>query len=105
MAMPLSSVAAELFIPLHATVGCQICRFTQREITASLLPRPTSPDRMRGTAVKLYHRSLSGHAHRARLFLSLVGAPCEIVEVHLAKGEHNSPDFLKLNPFGQVPVL
>ncbi|ACL62609.1 glutathione S-transferase family protein [Methylobacterium nodulans] len=55
--------------------------------------------------MKLYHRSLSGHAHRARLFLSLVGAPCEIVEVDLAKGEHKSPDFLKLNPFGQVPVL
>ncbi|KQP61687.1 glutathione S-transferase [Methylobacterium sp. Leaf108] len=55
--------------------------------------------------MKLFHVALSGHAHRARLFLSLVGAPCEIVEVDLAKGEHKAPDFLKLNAFGQVPVL
>jgi glutathione S-transferase len=55
--------------------------------------------------MKLFHVALSGHAHRARLFLSLVGAPCEIVEVDLARGEHKSPDFLRLNPFGQVPVL
>lgn len=55
--------------------------------------------------MKLYHLALSGHAHRARLFLSLVGAPCEIVEVDFLGGAHKSPDFLKLNPFGQVPVL
>ncbi|CAA2102114.1 Disulfide-bond oxidoreductase YfcG [Methylobacterium bullatum] len=55
--------------------------------------------------MKLFHMALSGHAHRARLFLSLVGAECEIVEVDLAAGAHRTPDFLALNPFGQVPVL
>lgn len=55
--------------------------------------------------MKLFHMALSGHAHRARLFLSLVGADCEIVEVDLAAGAHKTPDFLLLNPFGQVPVL
>ncbi|GJE18019.1 glutathione S-transferase family protein [Methylobacterium marchantiae] len=55
--------------------------------------------------MKLFHMALSGHAHRARLFLSLVGAECEIVEVDLAGGAHKAPEFLKLNPFGQVPVL
>lgn len=55
--------------------------------------------------MKLFHMALSGHAHRARLFLSLVGADCEIVEVDLAAGAHKTPDFLALNPFGQVPVL
>ncbi|KQP42203.1 glutathione S-transferase family protein [Methylobacterium sp. Leaf106] len=55
--------------------------------------------------MKLFHMALSGHAHRARLFLSLVGADCEIVEVDLAAGAHRTPDFLALNPFGQVPVL
>jgi glutathione S-transferase len=55
--------------------------------------------------VKLYHFHLSGHAHRARLFLSLVGGPCQVAEVDLARAEHKSPEFLKLNPFGQVPVL
>lgn len=55
--------------------------------------------------MKLFHMALSGHAHRARLFLSLVGADCEIVEVDLAAGAHKTPEFLALNPFGQVPVL
>lgn len=55
--------------------------------------------------MKLFHTALSGHAHRARLFLSLVGARYEIVEVDLAAGAHRTPDFLALNPFGQVPVL
>lgn len=55
--------------------------------------------------MKLYHHPLSGHAHRARLFLSLIGAPHELVEVDLMTGAHKSPAFLKLNRFGQVPVL
>jgi glutathione S-transferase len=55
--------------------------------------------------MKLYHHPLSGHAHRARLFVSLLGLPHELVEVDLKAGEHKTPEFLKLNPFGQVPVL
>ena len=55
--------------------------------------------------MKLYHFPLSGHAHRARLFLSLIGAEVEVVDVDLANGEHKQPDYLKLNRFGQVPVL
>jgi glutathione S-transferase len=55
--------------------------------------------------MKLYHHPLSGHAHRARLFLSLIGAPHELVEVDLMAGAHKSPAFLNLNRFGQVPVL
>lgn len=55
--------------------------------------------------MKLYHHPLSGHAHRARLFLSLLGMPHEAVEVDLKAGGHKRPEFLALNPFGQVPVL
>ncbi|MDF0605435.1 glutathione S-transferase [Neisseriaceae bacterium TC5R-5] len=55
--------------------------------------------------MKLYHHPLSGHAHRARLLLSLLGAEHELVFVDLQKGEHKSAEFLKLNRFGQVPVL
>lgn len=55
--------------------------------------------------MKLYYHPLSGHAHRARLFLSLIGAPFELAEVDLMAGEHKRPEFLKLNRFGQVPVL
>jgi glutathione S-transferase len=55
--------------------------------------------------MKLYHHPLSGHSHRARLFVSLLGLPHELVEVDLMAAAHKSATFLKLNPFGQVPVL
>lgn len=55
--------------------------------------------------MKLYHHPLSGHAHRAVLFASLLGVPHELVEVDLMAGAHKQPAFLKLNSFGQVPVL
>ncbi|HBZ14566.1 MAG TPA: glutathione S-transferase [Pantoea sp.] len=55
--------------------------------------------------MKLFHFPLSGHAHRARLFLSLLGLPHEIIDVDLKAGEHHTPEFLAMNPFGQVPVL
>ncbi|MHC6155494.1 glutathione S-transferase family protein [Bradyrhizobium elkanii] len=55
--------------------------------------------------MKLYHFALSGHAHRARLFLSLLGIPHELVDVDLKSAAQKRPEFLALNPFGQVPVL
>lgn len=55
--------------------------------------------------MKLYFHPVSGHAHRARLFLSLIGIKPELIHVDLLKGEQRKPEFLKLNPFGQVPVL
>ncbi|WPB59216.1 glutathione S-transferase [Xylophilus sp. GOD-11R] len=55
--------------------------------------------------MKLYHFPLSGHAHRARLLLSLLNVPHELVDVDLAGGAHKSAAFLALNAFGQVPVL
>ncbi|WP_322886209.1 glutathione S-transferase (plasmid) [Sinorhizobium medicae] len=55
--------------------------------------------------MKLYHHPLSGHAHRVRLLLSLLGIEHELVLVDLASKEHKQEPFLKLNPFGQLPVL
>lgn len=55
--------------------------------------------------MKLYFSPKSGHAHRARLFLSLLGAAFELVEVNLAARQHKSEAYLRMNPFGQVPVL
>lgn len=55
--------------------------------------------------MKLYYSSKSGHSHRARLFLSLLGVEFDLVEVDLAARQHKSADFLRLNAFGQVPML
>ncbi|MDH8080055.1 glutathione S-transferase N-terminal domain-containing protein, partial [Klebsiella pneumoniae] len=53
--------------------------------------------------MKLYYLSLSGHSHRARLFLSILGADVEQIE--LGGGDLRTAEFLRMNPFGQVPVL
>jgi glutathione S-transferase len=55
--------------------------------------------------IRLYRFALSGHAHRAELMLSLLGLPYICVDVDLLKGEQKRPEFLALNPFGQVPVI
>ena len=54
---------------------------------------------------KLYRHALSGHSHRVEVFLSLLGLRADIVDVDLASGEHKQEAFLKMNAFGQVPVL
>lgn len=60
---------------------------------------------MSQSAVKLYRHPLSGHSHRVELMLSLLDVPTELVFVDLMKGAHNTPEFLALNRFGQVPVI
>jgi glutathione S-transferase len=55
--------------------------------------------------MKLHHHPLSGHAHRVRLFLSLLGIEHELAAVDLMAGAHKQPAFLQMNRFGQVPVL
>ena len=53
----------------------------------------------------LHGHPLSGHAHRAQLFLSILGLERELVDVDLLAGEQSQPAFRALNAFGQVPVL
>lgn len=55
--------------------------------------------------IRVYSFPLSGHAHRVRLFLSLLGLPFETIDVDLAAGAQREPAFLALNPLGQVPVI
>ncbi|MCT0207196.1 glutathione S-transferase family protein [Synechococcus sp. CS-1332] len=55
--------------------------------------------------IKLHGHELSGNSYKVRLLLELLGVPFTWVRVDLMAGEHKSPAFLALNPFGQVPVL
>jgi glutathione S-transferase len=47
----------------------------------------------------------SGHSHRAELMLRLLNLPFHFHQVDLAGGEQRGEAFLKLNPFGLVPVI
>jgi len=55
--------------------------------------------------IKLYWHPMSGHAHRAHMLLSILELDFELITVDLPTGEHQRPEFLALNPFGQIPVL
>lgn len=57
------------------------------------------------TALRLHSFPLSGHAHRARLMLALLGLRAETVDVDLRGGAQKQPGYLAMNAFGQVPVL
>ncbi|KAL1833379.1 glutathione S-transferase zeta class isoform X2 [Daucus carota subsp. sativus] len=55
--------------------------------------------------IKLYSFYRSSCACRVRIALNLKGIDYEYKAVNLFQGEQFSPDFLKLNPLGYVPVL
>lgn len=55
--------------------------------------------------IVFYGFALSGHSHRAELFLKLLDLPYRAVWVDLAKGEQKAPEYLELHPFGQVPAI
>ncbi|XP_071937153.1 glutathione S-transferase zeta class-like isoform X2 [Coffea arabica] len=55
--------------------------------------------------LKLYSYWRSSCSCRVRIGLNLKGLEYEYVPVNLLKGEQQTPEFLKLNPVGLVPVL
>lgn len=55
--------------------------------------------------IKLYGHELSGNSYKVQLLLSLLNIDYQYIQVDLMRGEHKKSEFLKLNPFGQVPVL
>ena len=55
--------------------------------------------------IKLHDLDISGNCYKVRLFLAVLGLEHERVPVDVMAGEHKSPEFLKLNPLGQIPVL
>jgi len=42
---------------------------------------------------------------RARIALEECGLPYKLIPIDLAKGEHKTPQFLAMNPNGQIPVI
>lgn len=52
----------------------------------------------------LYGLRLSGHSHRAELFLSLLGLPYRFVAV-TGPDQPEAAELRRLNPLGQIPVL
>src|SRR3954465_9503997 len=55
--------------------------------------------------IRLHDLEVSGNCYKVRLFLSLLGIAYEKVLVNTRRGDQKRPEFLALNPRGQVPVL
>lgn len=57
------------------------------------------------TPIKLYRNSLSGHCHRVELMLALLDIPYQGIELDMVNGAHKAPEYLAINPLGQVPAI
>ncbi len=58
-----------------------------------------------GNAIKLYDFPSSPNCQRVKVVLAEKKLPYETVPVDLKKGDQKKPDYLKLNPYGKVPVI
>jgi len=52
-----------------------------------------------------YSFPTSGHAHRVELLLRALELPFKRIDVDLGAKIQKQPDFIAMNPFGQVPVI
>lgn len=53
----------------------------------------------------LYSMQRSGNSYKVRLLLARLRIPFNLVEVDILQGESRTPEFLAMNPNGQVPLL
>jgi glutathione S-transferase len=55
--------------------------------------------------MRLYDYAASQNCYKVRLLLAQLGLPYETTWVDIAAGEARTPEFLRINPSGCVPVL
>src|SRR5471032_334701 len=55
--------------------------------------------------MKVYGVAASGNEYKVRILLALLRVPHEKVLIDFARREHKTPEFLRLNPRGEVPVI
>ena len=55
--------------------------------------------------LRLHDYAASGNGYKLRLLLSLLGRPFRRIEYDIDRGETRTPDFLRKNPNGRIPVL
>jgi glutathione S-transferase len=56
-------------------------------------------------SIKLYDSQTSPNCHRVKVVLEEKRLPYELMPVDLKAGEQKKSDFLRLNPYGKVPVI
>jgi glutathione S-transferase len=87
-------------------------RRIRRPCTGKIAPRDP-PSRLFGKSmageidpqITLYDYPHSPHGRRIRILLSEKGLPWETIRVDMARMAHNAPEFLAINPNGELPAL
>ena len=55
--------------------------------------------------IRLYTMLPSGNSYKVRILLSLLNVPFEKIVIDHERHEHKTPEFRKISPRGEVPVL
>jgi glutathione S-transferase len=55
--------------------------------------------------LRLYDYADSGNGYKVRLLLHQLGRPYTLIEKDILRGETRTPEFLRLNPNGRIPLL
>ena len=55
--------------------------------------------------LKIYGSDLSAPCNKVRFAANAMGLKYEYIKVDLRAGEHQKPEFLKINPVGKVPAI
>ena len=55
--------------------------------------------------LRLYDYLPSGNGYKVRLLLTHLGLSFELIELDIMRGETRTPDFLRKNPNGRIPLL
>jgi len=55
--------------------------------------------------MRLYDNSESANGYKVQLLASFLGLPLDVRQVDIFSGESRTPEFLSVNPAGQIPTL
>jgi glutathione S-transferase len=55
--------------------------------------------------IRLHDNLASGNGYKARLLLAQLGVPFQRIEYDIDRAETRTPEFLRMNPNGRIPVL
>jgi glutathione S-transferase len=55
--------------------------------------------------MKLYSNRFAPSPRRVRMYCAEKGLPLELVEVDIASGQSRSPEYLAVNPLGELPTI
>ena len=55
--------------------------------------------------LKIYGSDLSSPSNKVRFVANALGLQYDYIKVNLREGEHQKPEFLKVNPVGKIPAI